>query len=148
MATNKVDLGRKHLDALARGDWTTYRDLMTDDAVYEEEATQRHVDSADRWLEISKAWKSAFPDLKATIKESFASGDSVVCELEWSGTQKGTLLGPFGSIPPTNRAGTLPAVLLLRFDGDRIRACHHYFDMMTMLTQLGIGPQKAQPSAP
>ncbi len=147
MATNKIDLAKKHLDALSRGDWAGYRGMMNDDAVYEEEATRRRVDTADKWVDVSKAWKSAFPDMKASVQECFASGDAVVCEVEWSGTHKGPLAGPMGTIAPTNRAGKLPAMLLFRFDGDRIRECHHYFDLMTMLAQLGVMPQGAQPGA-
>lgn len=141
MAGNTIDLARQHLDAIGKGDWKAYRAGLTDDAVYEEEATQRRIEGADRYLDAIKAWKTAFPDMKAKVKEAFASGDAVVAELEWEGTHRGQLSGPMGTIPPTNRSGKLPAVLLARFDGDKIRETHHYFDLMTLLRQLGIGPQ-------
>jgi steroid delta-isomerase-like uncharacterized protein len=148
MATNKLDLAKKHIEALTKGDWSTYRAMMSENAVYDEEATFRHADNPDSWTEISKAWRTAFPDVQAVIKESFASGDSVVLEVEWTGTHKGVLVGPMGTVAPTNRSGQLGAVLLLRFEGDRIRTCHHYFDLMTLLMQLGIAPQPAQASTP
>ncbi len=148
MPTDKLDLVKKHLEAVTKSDWTTFRNSMADNVDYDEEATQRHVNRADQYVDIVKAWKAAFPDLKSAMKESVATGDAVVCEVEWSGTHKGTLTAPFGTIQPTNRAGKLPAALVYRFDGDRIRAVHHYFDLMTLLSQLGIMPKQAQPTAP
>ncbi len=147
MAENKIDIATRHLDALARGDWATYRNALTDGAVYDEEATRRLVQGADKYVETIKAWKTAFPDLKAAVKQTVASGDAVVCEVEWTGTHKGVLSGPMGTIPATGRSGKTPAMLLFRFDGDRIRETRHYFDLMTLLSQLGVMPQPgAQPS--
>jgi len=148
MAMNKVDIVKKHLDDLAKGDWSSFRGVLTDNAVYEEEATRRRIQGADKYVDTIKTWKTAFPDFKAKVKECVGSGDAVVCELEWSGTHKGPLSGPMGTIPATNRAGTLPAMIMYRFDGDRIRECHHYFDAMTLLMQLGVMPQAPQPTAP
>ncbi len=147
MAMNKIDIVKKHLDDMTKGDWNGFRAALTDNAVYEEEATQRRIQGGDKYVDAIKTWKSAFPDFKARVKECVGSGDAVVCEVEWTGTHKGTLSGPMGTIPATNRAGKLPAMILYRFDGDRIRECHHYFDAMTLLMQLGVMPQQAQPTA-
>lgn len=148
MAMNKIDIVKKHLDDLTKGDWSSFRGTLTDNAVYEEEATQRRFQGADQYIDSLKQWKTAFPDFKARVKECVASGDAVVCEVEWSGTHKGAFSGPMGTIPATNRAGKLPAMIMYRFDGDRIRECHHYFDAMTLLMQLGVMPQPAQPTVP
>src|SRR5579884_3791495 len=120
MAANRIDIVRRNLEAFARGDWDAFRRDLTDDAVYEEEGTQRRLEGIDRYLEVVKAWKAAFPDLQATLKETVASGDAVVAELEWAGTHTGELRGPMGALPPTNRFVKVPAVLLSRFEGDKV----------------------------
>ncbi len=147
MASN-IDIVQQSLDAFAKGDWKTYRNFCTDDIVYDEEATRRHVQGPGAFIELLKEWKSAFPDMRATVKQTVASGDAVVAEVEWTGTHEGPLTGPFGDIAPTGRTFTAPAVIVLRFDNGRIRENRHYFDLMTGLMQLGVIPQAgAQPSA-
>ncbi len=136
-----VAIAKDHLEALAKGDWSTYRNGLTDNAVYDEEATQRRVQGADDYIKRIKEWKSAFPDMKATVKEAIAARDAVVLEVEWQGTHKGAFTGPMGSIPATGRQGKLPAMVLFRFEGEKIRETHHYFDLMTMLRDLGVMPQ-------
>ena len=49
MATNKLDLAKKHIEALTKGDWSTYRAMMSENAVYDEEATFRHAANPDSW---------------------------------------------------------------------------------------------------
>jgi steroid delta-isomerase-like uncharacterized protein len=148
MPMNKSDILKQHLDALNKKDWKAYAEGFTDNVAYEEEATRRKTSGRDEYVKLVKEWANAFPDLKAAIKDVVMSGDAAVAELEWSGTHKGALSGPMGNIPPTNKSGKVAAVLVARFDGDKIREAHHYFDLMTLLAQLGVLPQRpgAQPS--
>ena len=136
----------KQLKAFSAGDWKAYKAVMKDDAIYEEEATGRRVQGVDAIQQAVEPWKRAFPDLNATIKEIIGSGDALVVELEWTGTHRGPLVGPFGNVPPTGKQGKLAAVQVVRFDGDRIREIRHYFDLLSMLRQMGIAPQMGAPA--
>jgi steroid delta-isomerase-like uncharacterized protein len=142
------DILRQHLDAFASEDWKTYKSLLTDDAVYDEEATQRVWKGPDEIVRSVQSWKKVFPDLKATIKNVVATGDAVVTELEWEGTQRGTLETAMGAIAPSNRRGKVAAVQVARFENGKIREVRHYFDLMTVLVQLGAGPRPASAPAP
>jgi steroid delta-isomerase-like uncharacterized protein len=142
------DILRKQLDSYVRGDWVTYKSLLTADAVYDEEATQRIVKGPDEIAKVAQGWRTAFPDLKATIKEMFAVGDAVVAEIEWEGTQKGPLQGPMGNIPASGRRGRVAAVQVVRFDNGKIREVRQYFDLMTVLAQIGAAPRPAAAPAP
>jgi hypothetical protein len=42
----------------------------------------------------------------------------------------------------TNKRAKVPAVVVQRFDGDKMREIRHYFDLMTLLAQLGVLPQQ------
>jgi steroid delta-isomerase-like uncharacterized protein len=139
---------RKHLDAFAKSDWTAYKSMLTDNAIYEEEATQRTATGPDPIVKAIQPWKKAFPDLKATIKNVVVTGDAVVAELEWEGTHKGTLEGPMGPIPASGQRGKLAAVEVVRFENGKIREIRHYFDLMTILTQIGATPRPTAPPAP
>jgi steroid delta-isomerase-like uncharacterized protein len=142
------DIVRKHIDAFAKGDWKAYKAIFTDDAVYDEEATRRVAKGPDQIVTTVQPWKTAFPDLKATIKNMIATGDAVVAELEWEGTHSGTLMGPSGPIPASGRRGKVSAVEVVRFENGKIRELRHYFDLMTILAQLGVTPQPTASPTP
>lgn len=129
------------LNAFTAGDWKQYKTYLTDDAVYEEEATARRAQGGDAIVKAIEPWKRAFPDIGVTIKEAIGSGDALVIEIEWRGTQLGPLISPFGTIPPTKKFGKTSAVQLVRFDGDKIREMRHYFDMLSLLRQIGVAPE-------
>jgi steroid delta-isomerase-like uncharacterized protein len=132
----------KHLKAFCSGDWNTYKQLLTEDCVFEEEPTSRSAEGPDEVVKLIEGWKRAFPDVQATLKQTVASGDAIVAEIEWSGTHKGTLSGPLGDIPATNKKGKIAAVEVARFEGDKIREVRHYFDLLSLFRQLGISPQQ------
>jgi predicted ester cyclase len=80
----------------------------------------------------------------------FESGDKVVAELEWEGTHSGPLDGPFGTIQATNKRGRVKAVIVATIKNGKIASTHHYFDLLTVLNQIGIAPMAgaaAQPAA-
>jgi steroid delta-isomerase-like uncharacterized protein len=134
------ELVRRFLDAFVAQDLEACRSMLAGDAVYEEEATQRRVQGADAILAVMSEWKRAYPDLKGTLRESFTGRDALVVEIEWDGTHHGDLPSRFGVIPATGKHGRLPAVQVFRFADGKIRALHHYFDLLTMLGQVGIEP--------
>ena len=109
---------KKQLDAFSKGDWKSYRETLSERSVYEEEATGRRVTGPDEIVRTVEPWLKGFPDCVGRIKDAIGSGDAIVAELEWTGTHKGALSGPFGTIPATNKQVRVPAVLVLRFEGD------------------------------
>ena len=106
-------------------------------------ATQRRIQGADGIVAANQGWKSAFPDAKGTETSVVASGDTVVQEITWSGTNTGPMETPGGTMPATGKSASVRAVMVSTFDGDKIKETHHYFDMMSMLQQLGVMPSGA-----
>jgi steroid delta-isomerase-like uncharacterized protein len=137
------DIFRKQLEAFGKGDWATYKSFITDDTVYDEEATQRIATGPDEIVQVAEGWKTAFPDGRGTIKNIVATGDAVVAEIVWEGTHKGTLQGPMGTLPATGRRVDVAAVQVVRFDNGKIREVRHYFDLLTLLSQIGAAPRAA-----
>ena len=110
---------------------------MAADAVYDEKGTHRRIQGAGEIIEAWQGWAKAFPDSKATFVREFASGDTAVLELLWKGVHTGPLQTPTGTIPASNKPIEMPACQVVRVEGDKVKSASHYFDMLTMLTQIG-----------
>ncbi len=129
------------VDAFTESDWERSRALMTPNSVYNEIGTQRSLKGPDEIIGALQGWKQAMPDLKGTVTNCIASGNTVTMEVSWTGTQTGPLVGQARTIPPSGKSQTTPSGWVLEFDGEKIRESRHYFDMVTLLTQLGAMPQ-------
>jgi steroid delta-isomerase-like uncharacterized protein len=118
--------------------WTAVRAAITPDFVYDEVATGRKVQGADETIALWQGWATAFPDSRATFHHELASGNMVVLEHSWNGTHSGPLQTPTGTIPATGKSINLRACAVVDIAGDRARLQRHYFDMATLLRQIGV----------
>jgi steroid delta-isomerase-like uncharacterized protein len=75
----------------------------------------------------------AFPDLRFTIDEQVAEGETVVTRLSATGTHEGELLG----IPATHTKTTLPVIVFHRFENGRIASAFVYWDVFGFLRATG-----------
>jgi len=79
-------------------------------------------------------WRG-FPDFKVRVRRIVTEGPTyVVTENEWRGTHR----GPFFGIPPTGKRARVRACVLWEFRGSRLRAETVYFDLATVLSQIGV----------
>ena len=141
MSNELIDAAWAPNDAFNRGDWSAFEAGLDPDAVYEEVTTGRRTDGAKANTELAKGWKSAFPDAQGTRDASYVSGDTVIFELTWRGTQNGPLPMPNGSeLPPTGKPIEMKAVMVTTMKSGKIVHQRHYLDMLAMLTQLGVIP--------
>jgi steroid delta-isomerase-like uncharacterized protein len=119
-------------------DWDRVRSVATPDVVYDEVATGRQADGIDQVLPLWQGWARAFPDSKATFHNALASGTSVTLEITWNGTHKGPLETPTGPVQPTGKTIAIRACMVMELEGERVKRERHYFDMETLLQQLGL----------
>ncbi len=143
MGTDKIKLAKEGIEAFSAGDWERFKAPLSADATYEELATQRKVQGPDQIVEASKGWKEAFPDAKGTITKVTEGADTVVLEITWQGTHTGDLISAMGAIPPSQKRVNLQAVQVVRFKGDKVVETRHFFDLMTLLAQIGALPVPA-----
>ncbi|HSD90310.1 MAG TPA: ester cyclase [Kofleriaceae bacterium] len=135
-----IDIIKKHLADYSASKWDDYKSALSNNATYEEIATGTRVKGPDEVVKAVQKWKRAFPDLRANVLNAKLSGDTVICEVQWEGTHTGPLDGPFGTIQATNKRGTVKAVEVFRLEKDKIVEVRHYFDLLTVLSQMGIAP--------
>ena len=136
---SNIAISEKNINGFNEGDWDAVRSTLADNAKYSEFATGRTTDSADTWVANSRAWKNAFPNAKGESVSRVESGDTLVEELVWAGTHTGEMITPDGqTIPATNKSMKVNACMITKFSEGKIVESNHYFDMMSMLAQLGL----------
>jgi predicted ester cyclase len=78
------------------------------------------------------------PDVKGTVTNACATGDTVVIEVTWKGTHTGPLQGPRGTIPATGKQQTTRSAWIMNCDVGKIKESRNYFDRLSFLQQLGV----------
>ncbi len=124
------------VEAFNDADWDATRRL-TGDATYNELGTQRSLAGADAIIEALQGWKAAMPDAKGTVTSAVESGQRVVLEVTWEGTQTGEMVTEQGTIPASGKRQRTPAAFLFEFEGEELKESRHYFDLLTFLKQIG-----------
>ena len=118
--------------------------LMTDDVVHADLTAPDDVKGKDAAKKELGAWFKAFPDAKVNATNVWAFGDTVVAELETTGTFK----GPLGSLKPNGKAGTTHAVDIVEMKDGKIARVTSYASTREFLTQYDLMPKPATPPAP
>lgn len=93
--------------------------------------------------QFQQGWATAFPDSRVDVRGVVVGEDGYVVEYVGHGTQTGPLSTPAGPIPATNRTVTVEFCDVARLKDGMIASVHTYFDLMTMLRQLGVATEQA-----
>ncbi len=89
--------------------------------------------------EFIDSWIGAFPDFKIKILNRVVAEDSIGVELEFTGTNTGTIrMGDAPEIPATNRKVTSKGSFFARVKNGKFTQINAYPDLVGMLTQLGV----------
>jgi steroid delta-isomerase-like uncharacterized protein len=86
-------------------------------------------------------WSTAFPDGRCEDVHVVATDDYAVVEFIGRGSNTGPLQTPEGEIPPTGRRVDIPFCDVMRIEDGLITNGRSYFDMATMMRQLGLMPE-------
>lgn len=132
------------LIAYGKKNWDAVRAAVTPGVIYDEVATHRKIKGADEVIACWKGWAAALPDSKATFHKAEVSGDTVILEVTWRGTQTGPLETPAGPIAATGRPIELRACQVTQVARGKVKTMRQYFDMATLLQQLGVGSQSSR----
>jgi steroid delta-isomerase-like uncharacterized protein len=77
----------------------------------------------------------AFPDIHYSLERMIASGHTYVMECVLTGTHQNDLM----DIPATNKRIELPAAFVVDMERGRVAQWNSYFDVATLMRQLGVG---------
>ena len=92
------------------------------------------IDGGEAVMAYYRETREAFPDQRNRVLELHHAEDTVVRELELTGTH----LGSFRGLPPTGRSFRCRMAAVFVFEEDRLVCERVYFDQNTILRQLGI----------
>jgi predicted ester cyclase len=95
--------------------------------------------------------RTAFPDIRYTVDEMVAEGDSVAVRWHWTGTHR----GPFRGYAPTGKAVSNSGSGIFRFQDDKVVSAGLETDRLGFLQQIGavaenvgLGPRAGSPTPP
>lgn len=138
MSQQLIDAAKAPVIAYNNKDWDAVKRVVGPNFVYDEIATQRVVRGAADVMALWQGWAAAFPDSKGTFEAAHVAGNKVVLEVTWRGTHTGALRMPGGDIPATGRRIEMRACQIVDVADGKAQGIRQYFDMATMLTQLGL----------
>jgi steroid delta-isomerase-like uncharacterized protein len=82
-------------------------------------------------------YRQAFPDIRFTIEDLLAEGETVVARWSCRGTHKGELNG----IAPTGRQFSITGLSIARFTNGKMFEGYVNWDALSLLQQLGVVPE-------
>ena len=126
--------------AHSAGDWSGAKNALAPNGVYQEYGTQRRIEGADAIVQALQGWKTAFPDVQGVVDAALVAGDTAALEVTWRGTHTGPLATANGTLPPSGKPFVLASSWIMDIKGDQIQGSRHYFDILTLLQQVGAGP--------
>jgi steroid delta-isomerase-like uncharacterized protein len=83
-------------------------------------------------------WAAAFPDSRVEIRTVVSEGEYLCVEFTGRGTHDGPFQTPGGTIPPTGRTVEIPFFDVWRVRDGLVRRGRTYFDVGTIMRQLGL----------
>ncbi len=132
---NKAMLRRVWEEAFNKGDLAVANEIMTTNYVYRGPMGQELI-GPEGFMQVVTMFRTAFPDIHATLEDMFAEGDKVAHRTTIRGTHKGDLMG----IAPTGKQVTVSATVISRFAGGKEVEAWSNIDMLGMFQQLGVSP--------
>jgi len=131
--------------ALARHSWESVENPDSLDEVYTPDVVWHNPEGDIQSIEQAKQFvamfKTAFPDMSATVEDVVAEGDKVVTRVTIRGTHQGEV-EEFG--PPTGRQVETQGITIHRIDGGKIVEEWNSWDNMSLMQQLGLVPEQQQ----
>jgi steroid delta-isomerase-like uncharacterized protein len=103
---------------------------------YEIVATGEVWDGHDGVADLLHQNITGFPDFHFDPQIFHDADDSVIVEGRFTGTH----LGSWKGIPPTGKRIDIPLIIVFAFEGSGMVCERTYFDILTVLRQLGVAP--------
>jgi steroid delta-isomerase-like uncharacterized protein len=129
---------RYFTEMLNAADFTIAADILTADFLFYGPLTPEGVDT-DGLRDFTLMLRAAFPDKHFTVLESFKGKDAaaIFCRFRMTGTHKGFFQG----VPPTGKSIDVEGAELFTIQDGRIAQARAYFDLITIMTQIGMMPR-------
>lgn len=128
-----LEIAQQFTSAWNRRDFQSCRDLCHPDYVYAGPDGKELTGGPEVSTNVAQMYTNAFPDAILTIDRAYPQEGLVVVEMTGRGTHK----GPFMGHAPTGKRVEVKICSVLEIRDGKIRREREYFDLHTMLTQIG-----------
>ncbi|MCG3773960.1 MAG: hypothetical protein JW395_0777 [Nitrospira sp.] len=139
---NAEELLDRWLAAFNNGQMESFEAFMSPTAMIEEVGTHQTFGQKEV-THAAQVWKQAFPDFVGAIVNKVASGNQVVGEIVWTGTNTGS----FNGMPPSGKDVRVCGIAVLTEDRGRAEFLRLYVDVAGLLEQIGSAPMLTSPPA-
>jgi steroid delta-isomerase-like uncharacterized protein len=133
---NKAIVRRVNDEVWSEGHLDVIDELIADDFVATVVGAPEQIRGPQGFREFVGLYRKAFPDLRITIDEQFAEGETVVTRWTATGTNEGELMG----IPATGKQATTAGININRISGRKLVEGWGLFDQLGLLQQIGAVP--------
>jgi len=111
-------------------------ELVSSEAIFHVAGQSQPMQGPAGYLAIIQMMRGGFPDIQWTLEETIAEGDNVAARF----TMRGTHLGSFSGVPPTEKKISVQAMNIYRISRGQILEERGQPDMLTLLQQIGAVP--------
>src|SRR5262249_6040894 len=136
--TNLEETGRRWAELFGKKDLQALMALYSDNCVNAQPHLPQPIKGKKATEEDFNGLFTAFPDGQLTATKVVAAGDTLAMEWTYTGTQKGPLVGPAGTIPASGKRVMIKGAEFIRVDSQGLIVDERgYFDLVSFMTQLG-----------
>ncbi len=140
---NKFVIRRSFEELWNKGNLSVADELFTPNYAHHDPSTPDVGRGPESEKKRATLYRTAFPDLRLTIEDIIAEGETVMARWSCRGTHKGDLSG----LAPTGKQVTISGVSIARFTGGKMAEDWVNWDALGLMQQLGFVPELAKAKA-
>lgn len=126
-----------------KGNMTVIDELFTPNYTHHDASTPDLGRGPESEKKRATLYRTAFPDLRVTMEDIIAEGETVVSRWSCRGTHKGDLSG----IAPTGKQLNISGVTIARLANGKIAEGWVNWDALGLMQQLGVVPELGKAKA-
>ena len=130
---------RRWIEAFNERDLEAEADLLAPGFVAHvpDAPTPLDLEGLEAWRQFSGSFAEAFPDLRLTVQDIAAEGDTVAARVAFRGTHR----GEFQGIPPTDKEVNFTSIEFDRVVDGKVEEHWVEIDLLRVMGQLGALPE-------
>jgi len=137
-----INISREVFDAFNNRDFDRIVSLSSDKLEWIDLPTGKKLSGQQALKQWCQAWVGAFSNAKVEMISDFGSDELVCSEYIGRGQHTGQLVLGQQTLPPSNRMVQIQLCNVVRIQGGKIVSGHAYYDLLTMIRQLGVEPAR------
>jgi steroid delta-isomerase-like uncharacterized protein len=133
---NKAVL-RRWIEAYNERDLEAEADVLAPDYVAHVSAAPGPLEGLEAWRQFTTPFAEAFPDIRLTVEDIAAEGETVAARVAFRGTHR----GEFQGIPPTGKEVAFSSMEFNRVVDGKVEEHWVELDLLGLMQQLGAIPE-------